>query len=172
MTRIFEGHLNVQYGQAYVFTGNNRGEFDECFRGQSNGLCGASVPGMLLLFTGLHTGHVGLAIDVLEAPPALDNTWDEIVEVSFIVVDEPVVLQDWDAEAVTSIPLSSGTYRVRYCARNMDKAHEVDTILEDQAPIDFYSLAFWRQATSQDCIIKLTSEHAAYWHNWAKDQGK
>jgi hypothetical protein len=126
---------------------------------------------MLFLITGLHTGHVGFAIDVLNAPPALDDTWDEIVEVSFIVGDEPVVLQDWYAEPVTSIPLSSGSYRVRYCARNMDKAHEVDTILEDAEPIDFYFLAFWAEARSQDCVIKQTSENAAYWHNWAKTQG-
>ena len=67
MTRIFDGHLNVHYGQAYVVACEQRGEFEECFRGQSNGLCGASVPGMLFLITRLHTGHVGLVIDVLDA---------------------------------------------------------------------------------------------------------
>jgi hypothetical protein len=168
MTRIFDGYLNVHYGQAYVLACDNIVRLEESFRGQSNGLCGAAIPGALFLITGLHTGHVGFAVDVLNSPPALNNTWDEIVEVSFIVGDEPVVVEDWDGETVTSIPLSSGSYRVRYCARNMDQAHEVDTILDNEEAADFYSLAFWPQAVSEDCVIKQTSEQAAYWHNFAK----
>jgi hypothetical protein len=172
MTRIFDGRLYVHYGQAYVLARDHNGEgLEESFLGQSNGLCGAAVPGMLFLITGLHTGQVGLVVDVLNAPPELDNSWDEIVEVSFTVGERPVVLEDWNGETVTSIPLSSGRYRVRYCAKNMDEGKEADTILEDEEAVDFYSLAFWPEAASDDCVIKQTSEQAAYWHNFAKTLG-
>lgn len=169
MTRIFDGRLHVHYGQAYVLAPNNiqRG-MEECFLGQSNGLCGAASPGMVFLITGLHTGYVGLEVDVLSEAPELDNTWDEIVEVSFSVSESPVVLEDWNGELVTSIPLSTGSYRVRYCARNMHKGHEAETILKDEEAVDFYSLAFWPEEASEDHVIKQTSEQAAYWHNWVK----
>jgi hypothetical protein len=160
MPRIFDGHLNVHYGQAYVLSRDNRGaDMDDSFQGQSNGLCGAALPGMLFLITGLHTGHVGLTVDVLNERPELDSTWDEIVEVSFSVGESPVALEDWDGETVTSIPLSSGNYRVRYCARNMDRGHEVDTILNEEEAVDFYSLTFWPEAASEDCVIKQTRSH-------------
>jgi hypothetical protein len=169
MTRIFNGRLYVHYGQAYVVTcDNTAGRLEESFQGQSNGLCGAALPGMLFLITGLHTGHVGFVVDVLSEPPELDTTWDEIVEVSFLAGESLTVLEHWNGETVTSVPLSSGSYRVRYCAKNMDRGHEVDTILEDEEPVDFYSLAFWPEEALEDCVIKQTSEQAAYWHNFAK----
>ncbi|MGW0916873.1 hypothetical protein ACWD1Z_34955 [Streptomyces sp. NPDC002784] len=46
-------------------------------------LCGAANPGHLFLTTGLHTGRVGLTVEVHEAEPSLDERWEEIVEVSF-----------------------------------------------------------------------------------------
>lgn len=65
------------------------------------------------------------------------------------------------------IPLSPGTYRVRYCARNMSCGNEVDTYVEGE-PVDFYSLAFWSAAPAPDIVVKQTSEVAAYWHNAQK----
>jgi hypothetical protein len=169
VTRIFDGRLNVHYGQAYVLPRHNEGmDLEDAFRGQSNGLCGAALLGSLLLITGLHTGHVGIVIDVLNEQPELDPTWEDFVEVSFQVGESPVALEDWNGETVTLIPLSAGSYRVRYCAKNMDKGHEVDTILEDEETVDFYCLAFWPEAASEDFVIKQTSEQAAYWHNWVK----
>jgi hypothetical protein len=142
MTRIFDGQLFVHYGQAYVCALDTTGEgLEGSFHGQSNGLCGAALPGMLFLVTGLHTGYVGLVVDVLNERPELDSTWEEIVEASFSVGESPIVLEDWNGETVTSIPLSSGSYRARYCAKSMDKGHEVDTILKNEESVDFYSLA-------------------------------
>ena len=42
------------------------------FRGQANGLCGAAVPGLLFLITGLHTGHFGFMVDVCAPRPPVD----------------------------------------------------------------------------------------------------
>ena len=55
----------VTYGQFYVASGPGmHGLLEECFAGQRNGLCGAAVPGFLFLITGLHTGEVGLTVEL------------------------------------------------------------------------------------------------------------
>jgi hypothetical protein len=81
MTRVFSGPLHIYYGQVYVY-GRDRliSNMEDCFRGQENGLCGARVPGALFLITGLNTGLVRFTVDVLDAPPQLDDT--EELEVS------------------------------------------------------------------------------------------
>ena len=168
MARIFEGRLHVHYGQAYVEPYDSPGiGLDDSFRGQSNGLCGAASPGSLFLITGLHTGYVGFTLDVLDAPPSIDKTWEEIVEVPFTAGTAKVALFEWGGESICDVPLSPGTYRVRYCARDMERGSEVDTYIEGK-PVDFYYLAFWLAAPAPDTVVKQTSEVAAYWHNHAK----
>jgi len=36
--------------------------------GQENGLCGAAVPRLLFLITGLHTGQTSVTVEMLGAP--------------------------------------------------------------------------------------------------------
>jgi hypothetical protein len=94
MAQIYAGSMWVAYGQAYVLTGEmTNPDFYKAFRGQTNGLCGGAVQGALWLITGLHTGHVGLTIDVLDSAPSLDDDWEEIVEVSFAVAEEDEMLE-------------------------------------------------------------------------------
>ena len=109
----------------------------------------------------------GFTLDVLDDCPPIDNTWEEIVEVSFSVGTEKVALFEWGGKCICDIPLLPGTYRVRYCARNMSLGAEVDTYVEGE-PVDFYSLAFWTVASAPDIVVKQTSEVAAYWHNCVK----
>jgi hypothetical protein len=187
MTRVFEGEINVDYSQAYVLMGETeQPDFFDAFRGQTNGLCGAAVRGALWLITGLHTGQVGFTVDVLDAPPPLDDTWEEIVEASFFVGDidpdpiedtdiefmsDPdvrVTLMEWAGGALYELPLPPGNYRARYCARGMQLGRARDTLLSGEDLIDFYSLAFWPAEPEPDCIIKQTSEIAAYWHKHAQ----
>jgi hypothetical protein len=169
MTRIFDDYLHVHYGQAYIFSGDRTiAELSDCFHGQTNGLCGAAVSGTLFLITGLHTGRVRLSVDVLDAPPPLDRIWEEVVEVPFTVDGDGVSLYNWDGECVCAIPLSLGNYRVRYCGREMERGKEVDTILDDEEPVDFYHLAVWPADLLPDSVVKQTSEIAAYWHEYAK----
>jgi hypothetical protein len=185
MTRVFEGKIHVSYSQAYVLMGETEiPDFFDAFRGQTNGLCGAAVRGALWLVTGLHTGQVGFTVDVLDAPPPLDDTWEEIVEVSFFVgYIDPDLIEDTDIEFMDDpdvmaaliewggpwheLPLPPGNYRARYCARGMQLGRDRDTLLCDEEPVDFYSLAFWPAEAAPDCIIKQTSEIAAYWHGHA-----
>ena len=173
MARIYEGTLPVHYGQAYVRHQDDHGPdspLEESMRDQNNGLCGAAWPGFLFLTTGLHTGNVGFSVDTLDSPPSIDNVWEEIVEVSFVARSQEIAVFDWYGDRVCDIPLSAGTYRVRYCARNMDAGGNLDTTV-DEKPIDFYSLAFWPAPSESDIVVKQTSGIAAYWHNYAQNSG-
>lgn len=168
MTRIFDGSLYVHYGQAYVLpNAQATAELSDCFQGQRNGLCGAAISNALFLITGLHTGHVRLSIDILDTPP-LDQAWEEIVEVPFVINGDGASLYDWNGGCVCKISLPPGTYRVRYCARGMDRGREVDTILEEEKSVDCYYLAFWSANLLPDAVVKQTSELAAYWHEYAR----
>jgi hypothetical protein len=166
---VFDTRLQVQYGQAYVFSGeaDETGDMEAYFRGQENGLLGAALRGALFLMTGLHTGHVQFRVEVAAAEPALDESWEECVEASF----EPegaVQIVDWDGNLVCDVPLGLQPHRVRYHARGMDAGHEADTILEDEAPVDQYLLAFWPAPIAAERIIRPTSEQPDYWHRWAQ----
>lgn len=73
----------VHYGQIYVRSGEDYPDFEACFTDQVNGLCGASKPGHLFMITGLHTGHVGFTVELHDELPPVDDSWQEVVEVSF-----------------------------------------------------------------------------------------
>ena len=163
MPSIFDGRLSVSYGQAFVQPAENTPALNltDSFRGQTNGLCGAATTGSLVLVIGLHSGAVGFALDVLDAPPSTDNQWEEIVEVSFAAGSDPLALSTLD-EDVCSVPLAPGSYRARYCARRMGLGQEEDD--PEAEPKEFYSLSFWPAAPLPDVVVKQTSPHAAYWH--------
>src|SRR5262249_54800991 len=146
MARVFEGTVEIDYSQAYVMDVNSGiPDMSESFRGQSNGLCGAATGKALFLHTGLHIGPVGFTIDLLEAPPLLEDDWEEIIEASFYVsaTAPDVALLEWAGESSYPIPLLPGSYRVRYCARGMDLGAARPAPIDDLDPIDFYALAFW-----------------------------
>lgn len=165
MSHLYQGPLYVYYCQAYMGDPEHYAALDECFAGQTNGLCGAAAPGQLHLCTGLYCGDVHITVDVREAAPPLDlSAWEEVVEATFIALpDRAVVLYDWYRNTVCELPLKPGTYRVRYCARNMDAAHALDTLVDGE-PVDSYALIFWPAPPAPDTILKQTSQDAAYRH--------
>lgn len=74
MTRVFAGDVHVDYSQAYVQAPGMHGYSPEAaFAGQVNGLCGAQLPGLLFLTTGLHTGRVSFTVDVLDTEPPAEE---------------------------------------------------------------------------------------------------
>ncbi len=171
MEAVFDGTFPVHYGQAYILSRPTdvNSDLDEAFVGQHNGLLGASVPGQLWLTTGLHTGRVRLRIFKAEAEPRLDDGWQEIVEVSFAPTSSAAALTGWGGEAPpVPLLLDVKSYRVRLSASRMDEARQLDTILEDDDPIDEYLLILWNAPHAPDRIIKQTSSVAAYWHEWAQ----
>lgn len=168
MSTLFDGRLSVYYGQAFVVSGPDFDtDLDASFRGQSNGLCGAASPNLLFLITGLFLGDVNFSVEFLDAEPPLDPAWEDVVEVSFTVVNRPM-LEEWAGQASYPLDLAPGSYRVRYAARRMDAASEVDTLVEGEEPIDTYQLNFWpAERNMPDRVIRQESQTAAYWNGWA-----
>ena len=168
---VFDGHLHVHYGQAYVFSGtaDDTSDMEACFRGQSNGLLGAAQQGMLFLMTGLHTGLVRFRVEVRENARPQDPSWEECVEASFVPADRDVRLISWDGDIVCQLPLEPTPYRARYEARGMDAGHAADTVLEVEDPVDEYRLSFWPSPPERDLVVRETSAIARYWHSWARE---
>jgi hypothetical protein len=165
MTTIFDGRMGVTFGQIYLMTGGvGWPDVDDARRGQVNGLCGAAQPGRLLLMTGLHSGAVGLRVERLDAEPAVDDQWEEVVEVSFEPAGSALTLHGLDSGPFVTAELPPVSYRARYCAAGMDKGKEVDVVLGDEPVVDHYLLQLWPAEPAPDVIRKQTSATAAYWH--------
>ena len=168
MYRLFEDRIRVHYGQAYVVSKGCRDVvLDDAFLGQSNGICGAGVAGGLLLMTGLHTGWVSMAVSLHEVEPAIDGSWEEIVDAPFTFIGENVSLQEWGGDTVCDLPLTNQSYMVRYCAKGFGIAEELGKA-DDEVPVEFYSLQFWPATRRPDLVRKQTAAKAAYWHEFAK----
>jgi hypothetical protein len=173
---LLDTPIHVHYG--FLRLGNvdpepDTDELTDATRGQVNGLCGAVVPGVLRTHTGLHTGTVQVRIELHTDEPALDDTWQDAVEVLFSTQADELALTAFDTYA-GPVDLPPGTYRTRYCARDMQRGHDLDTSLGD-APVDRYLLQFW-PATGIDRIVRQGSEIAGYWHRnvttpaWTRDE--
>ena len=139
MARVFDGKVNVSFHQCSLETdsgvGRESGLLDAYYAGQTNGLCGAVIPGWLIFMTGLHSGWVGFTIDVLEAEPPVDESRDDVVEVSFIQEDAEASLVHFYGPAAGTFSFTPGTYRARYSARNVDQACEMDIHTGDHPSI-------------------------------------
>lgn len=169
MAELFSGNVEVQYGQAYFeLDGTFDGSMDDCFLGQSNGLCGASNPAILFLVTGLHTGPVGMIVNLFAADPGIDVSWDEIVEVSFQAPKGEITLVEWAADEGACLPVPVGSYRARYYGLAMQAANDMDTNVED-LPVDTYRLDLWPASPAPDLVVKQTSSIATYWHDNARN---
>ncbi len=158
---LFTGTVDVSYGQICLTCGDPPGT-QESFAGQVNGLCGSAVSGAMFLVTGINHGTVRLTVSVYPDAPPLSDDWEEIVEVSFTNVCATPALREWD-EQRHLLRLAPGSYRVRYCARGMDQARDVESTY-DGAVIDTYLLQLWPGPAGPDRIVRQTSSCAAYWH--------
>ncbi|MFF4257353.1 hypothetical protein ACFY1L_39835 [Streptomyces sp. NPDC001663] len=174
MRTVYSGELPVSYRQFYVESRADERGADHPWdprAGQSNGLCGAAVPGHLFLTTGLHTGDVGLTVEVHDTAPPLDDEWEEVVEVSFRPNSSSTVLLPWGDGPLCDVGLARTDYRVRYCGRGMDHTPDDEiAVLEGGEPFDHYLLQFWPAPPGADRIVRQTSESAAYWHEAARRQ--
>ncbi|MFF5858627.1 hypothetical protein ACFY8B_23870 [Streptomyces sp. NPDC012751] len=171
MRRPVTGEVHVHYGQIYVQSDPDSAipDLSEAFAGQSGGLCGAVVPGVLWLITGLHTGDVGFDVEVHDEAPLLDPVWEDAVEVSFCPISEHTRLVQWAGEAAWELGLALTDYRVRYCARGMDTGRDLDTRASGEPQADSYLLQFWPAPPRPDRVIRQTSRNAAYWHRYARE---
>ncbi|GAB2636212.1 hypothetical protein ABI214_17500 [Prescottella soli] len=160
---VFSDRINVAYGQFYIAEPGAFGEdMGNGFAGQRNGLCGTAEPGVAWFVTGLHTGTVALTVQVMSGAPDEVGDWEEAVEAPLTVRrSDGLELQEWGGDIVgDALPLSPGTYRVRYCATGMDTGHDMDT---GEGP-DRYLVTIWPATPEPDAVVRQTSQNAAYWH--------
>lgn len=172
MRTLFDGELFVHYGQFYVLSdeADEIPDLTESFAGQEAGLCGAATPGALWLTTGLHTGDVGLTVELHDEQPPLDPEWEEAVEVPFRPQTADACLLQWAGEAVWPLDLPKTDHRVRYCATGMQQGRDLDTRCDGEPQADRYLLQFWPAPPQPARLLKQTSRAAAYWHEWARLQ--
>jgi hypothetical protein len=156
---LLDKDVSVAYAQIYLesATGQMDGEMDKSFRGQTNGLCGGAVPGLLFLMTGTHTGDVGFRVELHDQEPPLDEQWEEVVEAALLAVEGEAGLAEWAGSDWHPLPMPPGDYRVRYSACGMDEGHQNEEG-------DRYLLQLWPAPPAPDRIIRVTSANAAYWH--------
>lgn len=154
-----EPRVFVSYGSASLVCGEDTYEFDHdaAWADESNGLCGAGVPGRLQLQIGTHTGWVPFRLESHGTEPALDLAWEEVVEVSFTALSEEVSLTGLMGDP-HQFTMPRGDYRVRYCARGFEEADQAE-----ETP-DSYLLQFWPAAPAPSRIVKQTGKQAAYLH--------
>ncbi|MBB1260150.1 hypothetical protein [Streptomyces alkaliterrae] len=162
---VYDGELRVHYCQFDVVSGTEDHVDFGGRTGQRNGLCIATTPGALFLVTGLHTGTVGLTVELHDTSPPIEDHWEEVVEVSFRPVSSRLAVVPWGDGALCETRLDVRDHRVRYCALGMDEARERESeILEGDLTVDRYLLQFWPAPPAPDGVIRQTSASAAYWH--------
>ncbi len=168
MKVLVSGEVDVDFGQIFVVSGGDDSDLYDAFTGQEGvGLCGCATDGTLLLLTGLYVGGVGLTVESHDSRPALDETWEEIVEVPFRPVSEQTVLRQWNGKARWELGLEQRDYRVRYSATGMDAASRLNNRDDGQPQADQYLLQFWPAAPEPARVLKQTSRQAARWHDFA-----
>ncbi|MDQ0964523.1 hypothetical protein QFZ66_008401 [Streptomyces sp. B4I13] len=170
MRRPVAGEVHVHDRQIYVESDPDspRPDLSKALAGQNGGLCGAAVPGVILLSTALYTGDVGFVVEVHDDAPALDPVWEDVMEVSFRPASQRTRLVQWDGEAAWDLGLTRTDYRVRYCARGMDEGGELPTRVTGEPQADSYLLQFWPAPPRPDHVVRHTSWTAGHLHDYAR----
>jgi hypothetical protein len=163
---LLEQVIDTDYGQ-FDLTWNEEGgfdgEFERYFAGQANGLVGAADPSGVYLNLARRSGGSPVRVVLSDAPPDVDDSWEDVVEVSSTVpADAEPRWMSWAGEDSGPLDgLSSGTYRVRVSARGRDAGRDGEFAEET---VDFYLVELWPAPESPDAIVKVGSEDARYWH--------
>ncbi|WP_145926576.1 hypothetical protein [Amycolatopsis orientalis] len=168
MRTLYEGELQIDYGQFYIWTDEQAADaygaaFDNVkrtFAGQSSGLCGAAVRGLLYFDTGTQYGTIGARVVVTDAEPDLDDSWEDVVEVSYQAGEETSLVEWGDGDSYL-LDLAAGEYRVRYAARGRDQDDEGEDEEDTEEPVEYIEITIWSAPASADRVIRITSEHGA-----------
>lgn len=168
MTVLLDREVHVHYGFMFLLAHNSeQPELVSARGGQVNGLCGAAVPGVLSLVTGLHTGAVPVRVESLAEQPPVEGQWEDVVEASTTTTSASMWLSTFDDAVEVALP--AGQWRVRFSAAGMDAGAAADTRLSGEPVIDSYLLQLWSAPPEPDVVLRQTSSHAAYWHSVARE---
>lgn len=160
--------LHVHYGFVHFAPVDGGHDYLTTARGrQTNGLCGATYPGVLAMVTGLHTGGVPFEVVISDDEPPVGDEWEDVVEASFSARERNYWLVTFDDAHELVLPLAT-SYRARYCATGMDQGSQADVRMDDEPVIDRYLLQLWPAPMRDDAVLRQTSEIAAYWHGVAR----
>ena len=169
---LFDDLVPVHYGYIYLSASDEVGDdLIEARLGQNNGLCGARTPHQVSLVTGLHTGEVPLLVQWHPSEPPIDESWEDVVEVSAEFTQTDVLLSSFEDAFGLELPVP-GWHRVRYCAKGMDEGRELDTPDEDEVAPDQYLLQMWPASPGADEVKILGSRNAEYWHGVAMGKNR
>lgn len=182
MNPLFSGSLAIEYGQFYIsIDGDEIEDLDaaESFNNQENGLCGAAKKELIFFVTGIQNGVISVDVDLYDTPPNIDDSFDEIVEVSVVRGEKPLLLSEWAWEESHELQLPKGNYRLRYCIAGMDKEYDDESeednheYWESPLPGQRHLIQMWPSEKADDKVLKQTTENASYWHSeWGSWQDR
>jgi hypothetical protein len=126
---------------------------------------GLAVGGLecAFIFTGIHTGYVGLTLQIWRrAPKRLDLEWDEVVEITLRSsggrVHVATLLGEGVPQSLPSVtPQGAGTYRLRVHARRRD--NDIDGAAFQ--PLEHYMIQIWPSTSAADTVHKATDRYGA-----------
>jgi len=168
---IYSGPLGIGYGQFYIdYLDEDKGTplLDEAMENQTNGLCGEVDHGELVFIAGIQVGIIHLEVHMYDIEPALDESFQDIVDVS-TQFSKPPILCEWAHDDTHELKIPNGTYRIRYCINGLDI--DPDCYDEDDQPFKHqkYLIQIWPSPLAPDQIIKNETETGLYWHNASKE---
>lgn len=163
---LLDGVIDTDYGQFdIVWSGSVGfdGDFDRFFAGQANGLVGSAGGEGVYLNLARRAGGSAVRIELLEAEPPLDDSYEDVVEVSATVPeDTEVSWASWAAETFGRLDgIAPASYRFRVSARGRDAGAVGEFVV---GVVDSYLVQLWPAALAPDAIIRVGSEDARYWH--------
>lgn len=173
MQNLYNSALGVEYGQFYIIPDEDNFDVDawdpdSAFENQQNGLCGAAVNGHVFFVTGIQNGTISVDVQLCEACPELDESYEEITEVSLTVNTLPVFLSEWGSEETHQLDLAEGSYRLRYSIDGMNKDYDDEVEGEEYwkspLPGQRHLIQLWACEPGADQILKQTTSVAKYWH--------
>ena len=158
--------VHTDYGQfdiVYSDSSGFDGDADRFFAGQTNGWVGAASPDGVYVVLGRRSGGSRVRIVLVDAEPAIDPSWEDVVEVSTTVPpgSSPAWLS-WAGESGGQLALPAGEHRMRVSARGRD-AGAADELVDDV--VDEYLVELWPASASPDAILRSTSDDASYWND-------
>ncbi|MFJ4285449.1 hypothetical protein ACIPY0_07360 [Paenarthrobacter nicotinovorans] len=115
---------------------------------------------MPLVFTGVHSGPVELAIENLqERPKRASPSWEDVHEVSLTLPEGRAYFNtptDWEMKDVGNVAGDEkGSYRARIHTTGRDAAFD----LVVDAPSERHLVQLWKEPASPPRVISTRSEH-------------
>lgn len=119
----------------------------------------------VVLTTARHDGPVPVEVQVLDAEPPLDPTWDAVVEVSLRTGDGPTVC-GWAGSGVVELPVPADVdLRVRYVVVDgqlgSEQSRDVEVV--GSSPAERYLVQAWPAPATQARTVVATSPWSQYW---------